>query len=121
MLITGTAHLGLEPINEMNNVRMVQLLQQVQFIIDHAFVAPNIALQDNFDCNFARRAVCLADNTICSCTQSPPEPIQGPAGTERLLFRTPIRIGKSVLLLVTFGLPRELIEHICDYYTKTVG
>lgn len=105
----------------MNNVRVVQLLQQVQFIIDHALVAPNIALQDNLDCNFARRAVCLADNTICSSTQSPPESIQGSAITKRLLFRKRIRIGRSVLLLVTFGLPRELIEHIRDYYTKTVG
>lgn len=74
--ITGAAHLGLKPVNEMDNMGVVQFLEHVQLIIDHAFVVSNISLQDDLDCNLARSAVCFADNTICSGTKRSPESIQ---------------------------------------------
>lgn len=72
------SYLGLKPVVEANNVRVLQALQHFELIVDHLLIAPDVFLQDDLDGNAAVRAVGLADNSICTGTQSLAESIPGP-------------------------------------------
>lgn len=48
---------------------MVELLQHLQFVIDHVLVAADILLEDDFDRNFALGGFRLANNAVCPRTQ----------------------------------------------------
>ena len=71
----GSTNPRFEPIVEPDNVRVSQPLQQVQLIHHHLFVALDVLLQDDLDRNLALRAVGLADNAICACTERPPHSV----------------------------------------------
>lgn len=50
-------------------MRVLELLQHLQLVIDHAFIAADIFLEDNLDCNLiASSRLGLADNSVCTST-----------------------------------------------------
>lgn len=63
------AHLGLKPVNKRDNMRMLELLQHLQLIVDHAFIAADIFFEDDFNCDLvAGGGLRFTDNSICAST-----------------------------------------------------
>lgn len=80
---TGWAHLGLEPIDKGNNVRVFEFLQHLQFIVDHALVSAHIFLQDDLDCHlFAIPSLCLANDSVGAGPKGSAELVEGPGEEE---------------------------------------
>jgi hypothetical protein len=72
-------HLGLEPIHKGDNVRVLELLQHLQLVVDHALIPADILLQDNLDRNFlAITGFRLAHNSVCTCTERTAELVKRP-------------------------------------------
>lgn len=65
----------LEPVDEVDNVRVVQRLQHLQFIVDHLLIPLHILLEDDLDGNFSRAAVGFTDNAICTRAEGPSESV----------------------------------------------
>lgn len=73
-----SAYPGLEPVHKPDNVRVLQILEEVQLIVDHLLVALDILLQDDLDGDLASRAICFADNAVRACTKRAAETVLGP-------------------------------------------
>lgn len=58
----------LEPVNKLDNVRMMEALEHVKLIVYHPLIALDILLQDDLDSNLASWAVSLAYNAVRACT-----------------------------------------------------
>lgn len=57
---------------------VVEALEHLQLVEDHALIALDILLQDDLDRNsFAVGPVCFSDDAICTRTQGSPESILG--------------------------------------------
>lgn len=69
-------HPRLEPVDEVDNVWVVQRLQHLQFVVDHLLIALHILLEDDLDGHLSRTAVCFTDNAICTRAQCPPEAVE---------------------------------------------
>jgi len=59
-------------------VRVLEALEHLQLVQDHALIAPDDLLQDDLDGDTAIGAFRLPDDTICASTQGAPEAILGP-------------------------------------------
>ena len=58
---------------------MLELLQHLQFVVDHALIAADILLQDNLDCNLvAITRLRLPNNTVRACAERTAEFIESP-------------------------------------------
>jgi hypothetical protein len=68
-MLPARAYPRLEPIVELDNVRMLHPLQHLELVVDHLLVAANILLQDDLDSDLALGAVRFPDDTICSSAQ----------------------------------------------------
>jgi hypothetical protein len=73
----------LEPVHKLDNVRVVEALQHVQLVKDHALIAPDDLLQDDLDGDPAVGALSLPDDAIRAGTQGAPKPVLGP-GSRRV-------------------------------------
>lgn len=69
------SHLRLEPLKELDNVRVLHLLQHLHLVVHHLFIALDILLQDNLDRHLAVGAICFANDTICACAEGPSESV----------------------------------------------
>jgi hypothetical protein len=63
------AHPRLEPVVELDNVRMLHALQHFQLIVHHLLVSSHVLLQDDLDGDLALGAVGLPDDAICTGAQ----------------------------------------------------
>lgn len=70
-----STHSRLEPVDKLDDMRVLQSLQHGKLVIDHLLVAFDILLQDNLDSNLASRAVRLTNDTIGTSTEGASEPI----------------------------------------------
>ena len=75
----AVAYPRLEPVDEAHNVRVLQALEEVQLVVHHALVAPDVLLQDDLDGDLAFRRVGLADDAIGAGAEGTPELVLGPA------------------------------------------
>lgn len=57
---------------------MLEPLEHIKFIVNHAFVAFDVFLQNDFDSYLAGRPLCLSDDAICASTERPAKSILGP-------------------------------------------
>jgi len=74
----GKSHLGFEPVDKGDNVRVLKLLQHLQLVIDHALISADVLLEDNLDRNLlAILGLSLTDDTVSTCTERTPELVQG--------------------------------------------
>lgn len=113
----------------MDNVGVVEGLEHLQLVVDHAFVALDILLQDDLDGDLAGGAIGLPHDTIGAGTEGSSEFIlrsiaghgyyQVPGDKKNvrvagLVGGTGMWQGMEslVLLFIAFGLPRKLIEHV---------
>lgn len=53
----------------MNDVGVVERLQHLQLVVDHALVSADIFLQDDFDGDLAGAGIGLANNTVRASTE----------------------------------------------------
>lgn len=75
--MAGASYLGLEPLVELDDMRVLHSLQHLHLIVYHLLVALDILLEDDLDSAFAFRAVCLADYAICSSAECLSESVFG--------------------------------------------
>lgn len=68
-----------EPVDELDNVWVVKFLQQFKLVMNHALIALYVLLQNDFDSDLARRAICLTNDTIGSSTEGAAESVFGSA------------------------------------------
>ena len=73
---------------------MIQLLEHLQFIIDHLFIALDALLENDLDGAFLASVLGLSNDAICSSSQCPPESI--------------LR-----LFIVAVGLALKLVQETC--------
>lgn len=59
-------------------MRVLETLEHVQLIEDHALIAPDDLLQDDLDGDAAVGPLSLPDNAICAGTQGAPKAVLGP-------------------------------------------
>lgn len=60
-------------------MRVFELLQHLQLVVNHALIAPDIFLQDNLDCNLlAVIRFRLPHNTVCACAEGVTESVECP-------------------------------------------
>jgi hypothetical protein len=52
-------------------VRVVELLQKKQLVVDHLLVSLDVLLQDNLDGALSSRTIRLSDNTVGTSTLIP--------------------------------------------------
>lgn len=64
---------------------MVQGLEHLQLIVDHALVALDVLLEDNLDGHLPRATFGLADDTVCARTEGSAEFILRPVARHVLL------------------------------------
>ena len=83
----------LEPVDKLDDVRVLEALEHVQLVHDHALISPHDLLQDDLDGDATIRALGLPHDAICTGTQGAPEAVLG-------------------LLIVALGLPMEAVEHV---------
>lgn len=77
-------HLGLEPVNKGDDVRMLKLLKHLKFVVDHVLISANILLQDDLDCDFLSvLGLGFPDDTVGASTQRASELVQGPKGRQK--------------------------------------
>lgn len=58
---------------------VLELLQHLQLIIDHALVAADIFLEDDLDRNLiASSRLCFANNSVCTSAQGASELVESP-------------------------------------------
>lgn len=74
------SYLGLEPLVELDDVRVLHSLQHLHLIVHHLLIALDILLEDDLDSAFALRAVCLADYAISSSAKCLSESVFGSGG-----------------------------------------
>lgn len=55
---------------------MLQPLQQVQLVVHHLLVAPDVLLQDDLDCHLAILAIRFSDDAVRPCAEYLAEPVQ---------------------------------------------
>jgi hypothetical protein len=65
-------------------MRVLELLQHLELVIDHLLVALDISLEDDLDCDLAGRAVGLTNYSICSGTEGSTELVLGSVGNALL-------------------------------------
>ena len=69
-------------------MRVFELLQHLQLIIDHALIPTHIFLQDDLNCDLLTIVcLCLADDTVCARTKGATELVQGPGKHQYILAR----------------------------------
>lgn len=93
---------------------MLQALKHVKLVVNHSLVALHILLEDDLHSHLARWAVCLSNDAIGTCAKRSAESI---FGSGRDSQREPVlRLSrrKYVLLVVTFRLAMQPIEHVGD-------
>lgn len=90
------AHPRLEPVDKLDNVRMLELLEHLELVVDHLLVTLDISLQDNLDGHLARGAISLTNDTICSSTESSTESVFGPIRKDWLLESVGSRSGSGL-------------------------
>jgi hypothetical protein len=118
----ASAYSGLEPVDKLDNVRMLELLEHLQLIVNHLLVALDIALQDDLDGNLAIGAVGLTDDTIGAGTESSTESVQTPRLGQKCRVRhlNSIDGGSNgggsgrILLIVALGLALKAVKHAVD-------
>lgn len=108
------AYPGLEPVDKLDNVGVLEALQHVQLVVDHALIALDVLLQDDLDGDLASRAVGLADDAIRAGTQGSAESVLGPRRTGVKEGRVCRRCEGCALLVVALGLAIEAVEHSGD-------
>lgn len=60
-------------------MRVLELLQHLQFIVDHTLISTDVLLQDNLDRNLlAIGCFRLPDDTVCACAERATEFVEGP-------------------------------------------
>jgi hypothetical protein len=94
---------------------VLEALQHVQLVVDHALVALDVLLQDDLDGDLAGRAVCLADDAIRAGAQGSAEAILGPITTSVREGQACGRCEGCALLVVALGLAIEAVEHSGDW------
>jgi len=109
--ICGGAYSRLEPVLELDNVRVLQALEHLQLVVHHAFIALHILLEDNLDGHLAVRRLGFPDNTVSTGAERSTEPVFGPTD---LLDMVPSRGQARVLLIVALGLAVEPVQHVGD-------
>lgn len=77
-MVSQYTYSRLKPIAEMNNVRMVKLLQHHQLIVHHLLMTFDVLFQNDLDGHSLSFAFCFADYAICTSAQGSPESISGP-------------------------------------------
>jgi hypothetical protein len=58
-------------------MRVLELLQHLELVIDHLLITLDISLEDDFYSDLAGRAVGLTNNSICSSTEGSTELVLG--------------------------------------------
>ena len=53
--VSCVSHPGLEPIKELDNVRVLEALEHLQLVVDHLVIALYVLLQDDLDGAFSLR------------------------------------------------------------------
>ena len=76
-------------------MRMLELLEHLELVVDHLLVTLDISLQDNLDGHLARGAISLTNDTICSSTESSTESVFGPIRKDCLLGSVGTRSGSG--------------------------
>ena len=71
-------HPRLEPVVELDNVRVLHALKHLELVIDHLLVPTHVLLQDDLDRNLSLGAVGLPNDTVGAGTQRLSEAIAGP-------------------------------------------
>lgn len=92
---------------------VLQALEHVQLVVHHPLVALDILLQDDLDSHLAFWTVGLSDYAVRACAECSPEAIFGPEyrrSGESIVMTSDRRA--NVLLIVTFGLAVQPVEHI---------
>ena len=74
------AHPRLEPVVELDNVRVVHALKHLQLVVDHLLVPAHVLLQDDLDGDLALGAVGLSDNAIGTGTERLSEAVSRSGG-----------------------------------------
>ncbi len=115
-------YLGLEPVDKLDNVRVLEALEHVELVKHHALVAADVPLQDDLDGDAAVRAVGLPDDAIGAGAEGAaeavlgsellvwwlaPDAAEGGGRGEWLVVAT----APHALLLVALGLPVKAVEH----------
>lgn len=63
---SGSVYLGLEPIDKLDNVRVLKSLEHIKLVIYHLFIALDIFLENDLDGDLTVGAVSLTDDAIGS-------------------------------------------------------
>jgi hypothetical protein len=71
-------YLGFEPLDELDNMRMIQLSQQTHFILDHLFIALDALLHNDLDSNLAGWAIGLSNDAVRTGAERATEVVFGP-------------------------------------------
>lgn len=96
---------------------MLERLQHLKLIVDHALVATDIFLQNYLDRNLLSvGGIRFANDSVCTSTQCPSEFIESPIASETRSAN--VGLGsedkEAVLLFIALWLPGQLVEHVCD-------
>jgi hypothetical protein len=67
----------LEPVDELDDMRVLQPLKHIQLVIHHLLIALDVLLQDDLDGDLARGTLSLADDTIGASAEGSAEPVLG--------------------------------------------
>lgn len=80
------AHLRFEPVDERDDVGVLEGLEHLKLIVDHVFISANVLLENDLDCDLlAVGGVSLANDTVCACTQCSSEFVESPINTDQRL------------------------------------
>lgn len=112
MVITA-AYLGLKPVMESNNMRMLYSLQQNHLVVHHPFVTLYVLLEDDFDSISFTRAFSFSNYAICTSSKRPAKFVLSSAILVNHLRRK-ISGGRGLLFVVAIWLTLELVKHPGD-------
>jgi hypothetical protein len=68
----------LEPVNELDDVWVLQSLQHVELVVNHLLVAFDVLLQNDLDGDLAGRALGLTNDAIGTSAEGATEPVFSP-------------------------------------------
>lgn len=112
------AYSRFEPIHKLDDMLMLHSLQHLKFVIDHLFISLDIFLEDNLHRDLSCRAICLSDDSIGTSTERSTELIFGSAISLASILSQCHKLINS-LLIITFWLTMQLIEHTRDWRLRT--
>ena len=95
--ISGTpaTYSRLEPVDKLDNVRVLESLQHLQLVKHHALVAADVLLQDDLDGDAAVGAIGLPDDAIGARAQGAPEPVLGPRSQQQVSTTCSVGVAKG--------------------------